>query len=136
MYIYALATLAHYLSEQTAQKFLSGLDLITYLESNLPLAEISKEFGTSNKMQKEKVTLWAGSSAIDSTQLGHQRTKVFWHIIKKWKWIGNFSFLFSAKTRSVLSKVNCRWFGPKWHGGDSQRVTSFELIIFVIWIHI
>ena len=76
MYIYALATLAHYLSEQTAQKFLSGLDLITYLESNLPLAEISKEFGTSNKMQKEKVTLWAGSSAIDSTQLGHQRTKV------------------------------------------------------------
>ena len=36
--------------------------------------------------------------------------------MKNWKWIGNFSFLFSAKTILVsqLSKVNCRWSSPKY----------------------
>ena len=40
--------------------------------------------------------------------------KVFWHYMKNWKWIGNFRFLFSAKTLLVskLSKVKCRWSGP------------------------
>ena len=41
-----------------------------------------------------------------------------WHNqnTKSWKWIGNFSFLFSAKTLMVsrLSKVNCTWSGSKW----------------------
>ena len=35
--------------------------------------------------------------------------KVFWHYIKHWKWIKNFSFLFSVKTLllSQLGRVNC-----------------------------
>ena len=42
-------------------------------------------------------------------------TKVFWHLIKDWNFQFTFSFLFSAKIFSVcqLSKVNCRWSGPK-----------------------